>query len=170
MLQLVRTASAPARQRRAGGGSLTLPCGYWGELATQRKKYLLNLYQLQVLAYRLLAHNRGEHAMETSLSAAPSRSDLAPSTGKAGLAAAGSILGALAASTCCIVPLALFTLGISGAWIGNFAADFAYMITSQLFDLSAGIGAAVDQTKQLADLLDRETEIAAAPDKVYASD
>ena len=42
------------------------------------------------------------------------------------------------------------------------------MIASQLFDLSAGIGAAVDQTKQLADLLDRETEIAAAPDKVYA--
>jgi len=52
--------------------------------------------------------------------------------------------------------------------IGNFAADFAHMIACQLFDLSAGIGAAVDQTKQLADLLDRETEIAAAPDKVYA--
>jgi mercuric ion transport protein len=35
------------------------------------------------------------------------------------LLAAGSLLGALAASSCCIVPLVLFGLGISGAWIGN---------------------------------------------------
>ncbi len=34
--------------------------------------------------------------------------------------AAGGILGALAASSCCILPLVLFSLGISGAWIGNF--------------------------------------------------
>ena len=33
------------------------------------------------------------------------------------LLAAGGILGALAASSCCIVPLVLFGLGISGAWI-----------------------------------------------------
>jgi mercuric ion transport protein len=33
--------------------------------------------------------------------------------------AAGGILGALASSSCCIVPLALFGLGVSGAWIGN---------------------------------------------------
>ena len=31
----------------------------------------------------------------------------------------GSLLGALAASSCCILPLALFGVGISGAWIGN---------------------------------------------------
>jgi mercuric ion transport protein len=31
----------------------------------------------------------------------------------------GGLLGALAASSCCIVPLALFGLGVSGAWIGN---------------------------------------------------
>src|SRR5258708_8399809 len=31
----------------------------------------------------------------------------------------GGILGALAASTCCVVPLVLFGLGISGAWIAN---------------------------------------------------
>src|SRR6516164_2899864 len=54
--------------------------------------------------------------------------------------------------------------------IGNFAADFAHMIARQLFDLSAGIGAAVDEAEQLADLLDRETEIAAAPDEVEAPD
>jgi mercuric ion transport protein len=31
----------------------------------------------------------------------------------------GGLLGALAASSCCVVPLLLFTLGVSGAWIGN---------------------------------------------------
>jgi len=36
------------------------------------------------------------------------------------LIAAGGLLGALAASSCCILPLALFSLGVSGAWIGNF--------------------------------------------------
>jgi hypothetical protein len=41
---------------------------------------------------------------ETSIAAAPSRSAVALSTGKAGWAAAGGILGALAASSCCIVP------------------------------------------------------------------
>ena len=35
------------------------------------------------------------------------------------LLAAGGILGALAASSCCIAPLVLFSLGVSGAWIGN---------------------------------------------------
>src|ERR1700681_440638 len=36
------------------------------------------------------------------------------------LMTAGSLLGALAASSCCILPLVLFSLGVSGAWIGNF--------------------------------------------------
>ena len=35
------------------------------------------------------------------------------------LAAAGGLLGAVAASSCCILPLGLFGLGVSGAWIGN---------------------------------------------------
>jgi mercuric ion transport protein len=35
------------------------------------------------------------------------------------LMAAGGLLGALAASSCCILPLVLFGLGVSGAWIGN---------------------------------------------------
>ena len=41
---------------------------------------------------------------------------------KARITAVGGILGALAASTCCIVPLILFSLGVSGAWIGNLTA------------------------------------------------
>ncbi len=42
------------------------------------------------------------------------------------LIAAGGILGALAASSCCIVPLILFSLGIGGAWIGNLTALAPY--------------------------------------------
>ncbi len=34
-------------------------------------------------------------------------------------AATGSVIGAILASSCCIVPLVLVTLGASGAWIGN---------------------------------------------------
>jgi mercuric ion transport protein len=37
-----------------------------------------------------------------------------------GLTAAGGLLGALAAASCCILPLVLFGLGVSGAWIGTF--------------------------------------------------
>jgi len=36
-----------------------------------------------------------------------------------GLMAAGSLLGALVASSCCLLPLVLFGLGVSGAWIGS---------------------------------------------------
>jgi mercuric ion transport protein len=36
--------------------------------------------------------------------------------------AAGGVIGAVLASTCCIAPLVLLTLGISGAWIGNLTA------------------------------------------------
>ena len=40
--------------------------------------------------------------------------------------AAGGILGAIAASSCCILPLVLFSLGAGGAWIGNLAALAPY--------------------------------------------
>lgn len=36
--------------------------------------------------------------------------------------ATGGVLGAILASSCCIAPLILVTLGISGAWIGNLTA------------------------------------------------
>lgn len=38
------------------------------------------------------------------------------------LLASGGLIGAILASSCCILPLALVTLGISGAWIGKLAA------------------------------------------------
>lgn len=57
------------------------------------------------------------------------------------LMAAGGLLGALAASSCCILPLVLFGLGVSGAWIGNFtrlAAYQPYFIAATLAFLGYG--------------------------------
>lgn len=45
---------------------------------------------------------------------------------KKNLLASGSALGAIAMSSCCILPLALFSLGVTGAWIGNLAALYPY--------------------------------------------
>ena len=63
-------------------------------------------------------------------SVAPRVADLAVSehgeVGRQRLIAVGSILGALAASSCCIIPLVLFSLGIGGAWIGNLMALAPY--------------------------------------------
>src|SRR5438552_18218738 len=52
------------------------------------------------------------------------------------LVAAGGLLGALAASSCCILPLLLFGLGVSGAWIGNFTQLAPY----QPYFIAATIG------------------------------
>jgi mercuric ion transport protein len=38
---------------------------------------------------------------------------------KNGLLAAGGVLGALGASSCCLLPLVFALTGISGAWIGS---------------------------------------------------
>ncbi len=57
------------------------------------------------------------------------------------LMAVGGLLGALAASSCCILPLALFGLGVSGAWIGNFtrlAPYQPYFIAATLAFLGYG--------------------------------
>jgi mercuric ion transport protein len=57
------------------------------------------------------------------------------------LMAAGSLLGALAASSCCILPLVLFGLGVSGAWIGNLtqlAPYQPYFIAATLGFLGSG--------------------------------
>ena len=46
-----------------------------------------------------------------------------PGTGhRTGWLAAAGVLGAFLASACCIVPLALVLMGVSGAWIGNLTA------------------------------------------------
>ena len=53
----------------------------------------------------------------TTLDAALETSDR-----RKGWFATGGVIGAILASTCCIAPLVLLTLGISGAWIGNLTA------------------------------------------------
>jgi mercuric ion transport protein len=52
-----------------------------------------------------------------------------------GLMAVGGLLGALVASSCCLLPLVLFGLGVSGAWIGNLTQLAPY----QPFFLAATI-------------------------------
>ena len=57
------------------------------------------------------------------------------------LMAAGGLLGALAASSCCILPVVLFSLGVSGAWIGNFtqlAPYQPYFLAATLVFLGTG--------------------------------
>jgi mercuric ion transport protein len=66
------------------------------------------------------------YTTQTRLAEAPSRSEVAPSAGKAGWAAAGGLFGALGSMACCILPVALFMLGISGAWIANLTALAPY--------------------------------------------
>jgi mercuric ion transport protein len=67
-----------------------------------------------------MALSTDRHVTDTALEQAGSQQ------GRARWIAAGGILGALAASSCCILPLALFSLGISGAWISNFTALAPY--------------------------------------------
>jgi mercuric ion transport protein len=52
------------------------------------------------------------------------------------LAAIGGVLGALAASSCCILPLALFSLGVGGAWMGNLTALAPYQPIFAAFTLA----------------------------------
>ena len=52
--------------------------------------------------------------------------------GRDGVAAlgisAGAVVAGLAAMSCCVLPLAFFMLGISGAWIANFTALAPYKL------------------------------------------
>ena len=43
-----------------------------------------------------------------------------------GVATAGSLLGALALTSCCILPLVLVSLGVGGVWIAQLTALYAY--------------------------------------------
>src|SRR6516225_9579052 len=57
--------------------------------------------------------------------------------------AAGGVIGALAASSCCIGPLVLFGLGVSGAWIANLtqlAPYQPYFIAATVACLAGGYG------------------------------
>jgi len=42
------------------------------------------------------------------------------------IATAGSLLGALAMTSCCILPLVLVSVGVGGVWIAQLTALYAY--------------------------------------------
>ncbi len=63
---------------------------------------------------------------DPAIGMAPPQQATAPDATAIRLSALGGILGAIAASSCCIAPLVLFSLGISGAWIGNLTALAPY--------------------------------------------
>lgn len=68
----------------------------------------------------------GDHATELASDAAvPNRTAVNEKTRK-GLVAGLSVLGAIGSMSCCVIPFVLFTLGISGAWIGNLTALAPY--------------------------------------------
>ncbi len=74
-------------------------------------------------------------------SSAEDRGRAPGATRVARLVALAGMLGALGAASCCIAPLALFSLGITGAWIGNLAslAPYqAYFIVPTLALLTLG--------------------------------
>jgi mercuric ion transport protein len=73
----------------------------------------------------------------------PARPEIGPARlqGTQKLLAAGGVLGAVAASSCCIVPLVLFGLGVSGAWIANLtrlAPYQPYFIAATVACLAGG--------------------------------
>ena len=58
-----------------------------------------------------------------------------------GLLASGSVIGAILASSCCILPLVLLSLGIGGAWMSNLTALAPYQpyfVIATLMMLGAG--------------------------------
>lgn len=60
---------------------------------------------------------------------------------RTGLLATGGLIGGILASTCCVLPLLLVSLGISGAWIGQLTALSPYQpyfLVSALALLGAG--------------------------------
>ncbi|MEX2489627.1 MAG: mercuric transporter MerT family protein [Pseudomonadales bacterium] len=51
-----------------------------------------------------------------------------PKTARQRLFVTGSLIGALLTSSCCIAPLLLVTLGISGVWVGNLTVLAPYKL------------------------------------------
>ena len=102
---------------------------------------------------------------EESTIAAPPRRGINESDQKT-LLAGGSLLGALAMTSCCVLPLTLFSLGVTSAWIGNLTALYPYrpiffVVTAAL--LAAGFHKAYRKPKAAAcaaSISDRVTKAA----------
>src|SRR5260221_3267349 len=63
-----------------------------------------------------------DHTRAAAISIQDSPTDTAAIGRRQKLAAVGGILAAFGAASCCVVPFALFMLGVSGAWISNLTA------------------------------------------------
>ncbi len=72
------------------------------------------------MAYEMLPRRFAMDNLTDFKTGSPSRSAV-PDNRKTWFAA-GGMIGAILASSCCIAPLVLLTLGVSGAWIGNLTA------------------------------------------------
>jgi mercuric ion transport protein len=68
-----------------------------------------------------------------------------------GALSVGGILAALGASSCCVVPFALFTLGVRGAWIADITALEPYQPVFVVLALAClGSGFALTRRKERA--------------------
>ena len=73
---------------------------------------------------------------------------------KRGLLATGGVVGAILASACCVAPLLLLMLGVSGAWIGNLTALEPYkplFATVALIFIGLGFWLVYFETKPACD-------------------
>ncbi len=70
--------------------------------------------------------NQDAHTAVGDVSSAVRKKPVLGEDSQKALLSTGSVLGALGMSSCCILPLALFSVGVTGTWIGNLAALYPY--------------------------------------------
>jgi len=70
--------------------------------------------------------------------------------GLAGLLAASSMLASIGATSCCVIPFALFGLGITGAWMGELTAlaPFQPVFVAIALACLAGGGIAIHRARK----------------------
>ncbi len=74
--------------------------------------------------------------------------------GRKRLIAVGGLIGAILASSCCIAPLLLLTLGVSGSWMSNLTALAPYQeyfIAATLLFLGTGYWAVYFKPKKVCE-------------------
>ncbi len=77
---------------------------------------------------------------------------------KSGWMAAGGIVGAILASSCCILPLLFLSLGMGGAWMGNLTAMAPYQPIFTVITFGfLGYGYYLVYWKPKADCVDGDT-------------
>jgi len=87
----------------------------------------LSLYQLQSLGSDDQTGKGDSTMAETTTEAeVPSFEERQASDRKAWASTGGALAGALAMTSCCILPLVLISFGIGGVWIAQLTALYAY--------------------------------------------